>query len=300
MKFVKFIYNPVSGENSVVFKLDVIAELYQRKGYILVLHRLDFNNVTDENTMLSGIDSSYHHILIGGGDGTVNFVVNAIKRHNINIPIAILPAGTANDFAKALDLPSDPVKACKKILSGEIRRIDLGIVNGAYFVNVFSCGLFAEVSQKTPTFLKNTFGKMAYYFGGLGELPKFRRMRVKITSDGGDFDGNCIIFFVFNGRSAGQFDIAHTSRADDGVLDALILKGESPFETIRTALIYMSHLPKRDRYPSEIVHLRCSRLTALCENNEGTDIDGQAGPAFPLEISCDAGSIKMLLPKKSK
>jgi YegS/Rv2252/BmrU family lipid kinase len=299
IKRVKFIYNPASGENSVISKLDAIAEQYQRKGYALTLHRLDFKGGGDEAAMLFGIDDSYHHILVAGGDGTVNFVINAIKKYNIDIPIAILPTGTANDFAGALDLPFDPVRACKKNLSGEIRRIDLGVVNGTYFVNVLSCGLFAEVSQKTPTIMKNTFGKMAYYFGGLGELPKFRRMKVRITSDGGDFEGNCIIFFVFNGRSAGQFNIAHTSHVDDGILDALIFKGENPFETIRTALLYMSHLPKPERYPSEIVHLRCSRLTALCDNNETTDIDGQAGPGFPLEISCDAGAIRMLLPKRS-
>ena len=78
MRLVKFIYNPASGENSVVSRLDAIAELYQRRGYALVLHRLDFKHAAEEEeAMLRGIDDSYHHILIAGGDGTLNFVVNA-------------------------------------------------------------------------------------------------------------------------------------------------------------------------------------------------------------------------------
>lgn len=103
-------------------------------------YRLAFTE-TEETDLLDDIDGSYHHILVAGGDGTVNYVVNLLKRRNLDLPVAVLPTGTANDFANTLGVPSDIEKACRRILGGEIRRVDLGRANDEYFVNVFSCGL---------------------------------------------------------------------------------------------------------------------------------------------------------------
>ena len=301
MRRVKFVYNPASGENMVTERLDDIIAVYQRKGYSIVPYRLTFEGNPDQE-IAGDLDFSYHHILIAGGDGTVNYVVNLLKSRKIDLPIAVLPTGTANDFASMLDIPQDVGQACRRLLSGEIRRIDLGRANGLYFVNVFSCGLFTDVSQRTPTILKNTFGKLAYYVGGIGELSKLRKMHIRITTDGGDFSGSSLIFFVFNGKTAGQLRLAYLSEPDDGLLDVLIVKGDYPLETVRTVFQYMAMSRSRpaSTYPSGIVHIRCSRLSAESVTPETTDIDGQPGPAFPLEITCEKGALRVLCPKAGK
>lgn len=296
IKRVKFIYNPSSGGNAITDNLDEIIELYQNKGYSIVPYRLTFKG--DPLRMIEDIDDTYHHLLIAGGDGTVNYVVNLMKQNNIDIPVAVLPAGTANDFATILDVPSgNIIDSCKALLKSDIVPVDLGIVNGTYFVNIFSCGLFTDISQKTPTIMKNTFGKLAYYVGGLGELSRFRRMHIDIKSDGGDFEGDCIIFFVFNGRTAGNFKIAYLSEIDDGLLDVLIVKGDGAIQTIQTLVHYLPLSGKHTHYPPGIEHIRCSRLEAKCLTCESTDIDGQPGPNFPLEIICEKGGLRVLKPK---
>lgn len=297
-KKVKLLYNPSSGENRITDKLDEIINLYQREGYVMSLYRLNFAT-NQAQQILSDLDSSYHHIIIAGGDGTINYVVNLLKKNNYDLPIAILPTGTANDFASMLGMSSDIIESCKGLLAGRIKEIDLARVNKDYFVNVFSCGLFTEISQKTPTRLKNTFGKLAYYVGGLGELAKIRKMNIRIESDGGNFKGSSYIFFVFNGKTAGNMKIAYLSKVNDGLLDVLIIKGDSPLETLNTIFHYFSLL-RHKKYPQGIVHLRCSRLKATSELNESTDIDGQQGPKFPLNIECIKGGLKVLLPKKKK
>lgn len=231
MQKVRFAYNPKAGETVITDWLDNIIDIYQRGGYSIMPYRLAFTEA-EETDLLDDIDGSYHHILVAGGDGTVNYVVNMLKRRNLDLPVAVLPTGTANDFANTLGVPSDIEKACRRILGGEIRRVDLGRANDEYFVNVFSCGLFTDVSQKTPTILKNTFGKLAYYFGGLGELPNFRKMHISIESDGGNYEGPSLIFFVFNGRTAGQMRFAYLSEIDDGLLDVIVIKGDRPIETV--------------------------------------------------------------------
>lgn len=296
MKSVRFVYNPSSGENTVAEKLDGIIELYQSRGFSLVPYRLTFGEAPEKTArQLAG---DYHHILVAGGDGTVNYIVNLMKEYGIETPFAVVPAGTANDFANLLGMPSDIMEACRAVTEGEIRTIDLGRVNGRWFVNVFSCGLFTDVSQKTPTALKNTFGKLAYYATAAGDLVRFRKLHLRIESDGGNYEGSSVIFFVFNGKTAGKLRLAYLSEMDDGFLDILILKGDNPFESIGTVMHYMT-LPRRPkRYPSGMEHIRCTRLKAECQTQEPTDMDGQPGPGFPVEITCEKGALTVICPKQ--
>ncbi len=300
MKKVRFIYNPTSGETIITEWLDKIIAIYQEKGYSLHPYRLAFGDDEAER-IFEGVDESYHHLLIAGGDGTINYVVNFMKQRGLDIPVAVLPTGTANDFAHILGVPADLDKACRRILSGQEQRVDLGKANDEYFVNVFSCGLFTDVSQKTPTVLKNTFGKLAYYVGGLGELPNFRKMYVSIETEVGKYEGSSLIFFVFNGRTAGQMRFAYLSEIDDGLLDVLVVKGDSPIETIRTIF----HFIRRNtalrslsgNYPPGVVHIQARDIRINSYNDENTDIDGQAGPRFPVHITCEAGALRVIRPR---
>lgn len=295
MKKVRFIYNPASGENSVTAHLDEIISIYQEHGLTIVPYRLSFDK--GEQEVAEALRGAYKHLLIAGGDGTVNYIVNILKNHGIETPVAILPTGTANDFAGMIGMPSSIASACRTILDGEVQDIDLGLVNGRWFVNVFSCGLFSDISQKTPNVLKNTFGKLAYYATGMGDLVRFRKLHITIKSDGGDYDGKSVIFFVFNGKTAGKLRLAYLSKINDGLLDILILKGDNPIESIQTVMHYMT-LPRHPRkYPAGMEHIRCSRLTAQCRTQEMTDVDGQPGPEFPVEITCEKGALKVVCPK---
>ncbi len=296
MKKVRFIYNPSSGENIVTNKLDEIIAVYQSFGYTIVPLRLTFKESEEE--LVKELKGRYSHLLVAGGDGTVNYLVNLVKNNGIETPMAFLPSGTANDFANVLGMSSDIVEACKQILCGKTCEVDLGRVNGQWFANVFSCGLFSDISQKTPTVLKNTFGKLAYYAAGVGDLVRFRKLHIKIESDGGNYEGPSVIFFVFNGKTAGKLRLAYLSEIDDGLLDILILKGDDPIESISTVLHYVTLPRKPKKYPAGMEHIRCKRLTAQCRTQEITDIDGQHGPGFPVEITCEQGALKVIRPKK--
>ncbi len=100
------------------------------------------------------VDNSYEHILIAGGDGTVDLVVNAMKELDIKIPIGILPTGTANDFSNALQISFDIKEAINEIINSKPKKIDIGKVNNKYFINVASAGMFTDVSQRINTDLK--------------------------------------------------------------------------------------------------------------------------------------------------
>ncbi|MDZ4993903.1 YegS/Rv2252/BmrU family lipid kinase [Clostridium perfringens] len=289
MKKVRFIYNPYSGENAILKELDKIITMHQEKGYTIVPYRIQRG--VDVIHALDVIDSTYEYILIAGGDGTIDTVVNAMKKRGIDIPIGIIPVGTANDFAKHLGMPQDAGACVEQILDSHAVGVDLGKVNDNYFVNVLSTGLFTDVSQKTDTNLKNTIGKLAYYLKGLEELPNFRKLDVKITANGTVFNEPIYLMLVFNGQTAGNFKLATKAKVQDGFLDVVIFKACHIPELIP---MFIKVLKGEHLEDSRIEYIKTDEL--LIESNEEivTDIDGERGPDFPLRVQCVKDGIQVL------
>lgn len=102
LRKVLFIYNPSSGESPVAGRFDRIIELYQAHGLHMLFHRLAFD--AGDEAVLAAVDGSFDHLLLAGGDGSINYAVNLIKGMGLNLPVAVLPAGTANDFATLLGM----------------------------------------------------------------------------------------------------------------------------------------------------------------------------------------------------
>ena len=287
---VKFIYNPYSGENLILSKLDKVISLHQEAGYTIVPYRITAGE--DVGVALSDIkDGNYKYILIAGGDGTVDSVVNAMAKSGISLPIGILPVGTANDFSKFLGMSSDVEEACKQILSSEVKSVDLGSINDKYFVNVASTGLFTDVSQKTDVNLKNTIGKLAYYLKGLEELPNFRKLHVNILSKEVEFDGEMYLLLVFNGATAGNFNLATRADACDGLLDIIMFKAVQIYELLP---LFIKVLKGEHLDSNKVLYFKTDYLKVECHEDIVTDIDGEKGPDFPLEIKCIKGGLKIL------
>lgn len=119
-------------------------------------------------------------------------------------------------------------------------------------------------------------------------------MHISIESAHGNYEGSSLIFFVFNGRTAGQMRFAYLSEPDDGLLDVIVIKGDSPIETIRTIF----HFIKRNNgsYPPGVVYFKSDDVTLYSYSEESTDIDGQPGPRFPVHITCEAGALRVICP----
>ncbi|GAA0789282.1 YegS/Rv2252/BmrU family lipid kinase [Hathewaya limosa] len=282
MKKIKFIYNPFSGENHIVGQLDNVIRIHQKYGYTVVPFRI--SRETNLEDAFNNIDSDYRYILVAGGDGTVDTVVNVMKRKNIDIPIAILPSGTANDFAKFIGMPTNVSKACEQILNSQPKKVDLGKINDKYFVNVASTGLFTDISQKTDVNLKNTIGKLAYYIKGLEQVPNLRKLKVRIESEDFLFDDYMYLVLIFNGRTAGNFNLAYNSDVDDGLLDVIIFEGVKMANIINIFIKILKgeHLEN----VKGVTYYKTKNVKIYSDENIVTDIDGEKGPDFPIEIQC--------------
>lgn len=289
MRKVRFIYNPYSGENSIINELDNVIKLHQEVDLTIVPYRIKRGRNLAE--ALDIIDETYSYILVAGGDGTVDSVVNAMKHRNINLPIGILPVGTANDFGKFISMPQDIQKACKKILDSKPIPVDIGKINDKYFINVASTGLFTDVSQKTDVNLKNTIGKLAYYLKGIEELPNFRRLKIKLTSKECDYDGEMYLLLVFNGKTAGNFNLATQAEITDGKLDVIIFKAIPIIELLP---LFIKLLKGEHLDSDKVVYFKTDNVYIESSEDIVTDIDGERGPDFPLRVKCIKGGIEVL------
>lgn len=163
-------------------------------------------------------------VVIGGGDGTLNVAVDALVE--TDLPLGILPLGTANDLVRTLNLPRTLPEACAVIAQGHRQPIDLGRVNGKYFFNVASCGLSIKITQELSGRLKQRWGVFAYAIAAIRAMATVRRFTVVIQiDDGAEITRRSLQIAVGNGRHyGGGLTIAEDAAIDDQRLDLYSLE----------------------------------------------------------------------------
>lgn len=292
MKKVKFIYNPNSGDKRIKNEIDKVVQIYQKYGYSVVPYRITRSRPNSD--AFWDIDDNYDHILLSGGDGTIDLFINTIKELNIDIPVAILPSGTANDFANAIKYPHDVRECIKKIVNSKPKYVDIGKINDRYFINVASAGMFTDVSQKINPDVKNTIGKVSYYLKGIEEALNMRKFKINVKSQEMNYDGDMYLMLVFNGKTAGNINLAYKAEIDDGYLDVIIVKG-TPLPKTFPLLVNILRGEHLEGYnEDEILYFKTRKVTIECEDELVTDIDGEKGPDFPLTIECVRNGIQLL------
>ncbi|MBP5977527.1 lipid kinase [Brasilonema sp. CT11] len=157
-------------------------------------------------------------VIIGGGDGTLNAAVDALVE--TQLPLGIIPLGTANDLARTLEIPNSLPEACKIIANNQVRRIDLGWVNGKHFFNVASCGLSVKITQRLTKQVKRRWGILAYAITALQVVLKSRPFRAQISINGTSTPVKTVQIAVGNGRYyGGGMAVVHDAAIDDQKLD---------------------------------------------------------------------------------
>ena len=166
-------------------------------------------------------------VIAGGGDGTVNAVVDGLCAggDKPTTALAIMPLGTANDFARSLGFPlNDPLAAITLAAEGQPQKVDVGRVNGRLFINVASGGFGAEITARTPPELKVALGGIAYSIVGLISLSQLTPYPCRAEFMGEKIEQDIALVAVGNGRQAGGgFQVAPRAELGDGLLDLVLV-----------------------------------------------------------------------------
>lgn len=162
-------------------------------------------------------------VIVGGGDGTLNAIVDSLV--DMKLPLGILPLGTANDLARTLKIPLAVESACRVIAQGQLKYIDLGCVNGKHFFNVASLGLSVEITGKLSKGAKRRWGVLSYAITALQVIGQTRPFNAEIVVNDKSVRVKTIQIAVGNGRFyGGGMAIAKDATIDDQRLDLYSLE----------------------------------------------------------------------------
>ena len=281
MKKIALFYNPVSGHAAFKSKLDMMVEAFQRRNVLLLPYRTQAGGNAPFLEFLE--ETKPDGILAAGGDGTVHEAANLLMKRRLDLPLGIIGSGTSNDFATYLGINSDLEAYFDKVAEGRTRRVDLGLVDGEYFINVASAGMMTSIAHEVAPRLKNSLGKLAYYLKGIEELPKMRSLPLTIEADGKTYEMEAFLFLILNSPAvASMKHVADGVEIDDGKLDLLLIKKCNPVQLVPVTKDLLAGKSVTDK--EAVLHIQASSFFVSTKEELRSDLDGEAGPMLPLKV----------------
>jgi len=238
-------------------------------------------------------------LVSGGGDGTIHAVVDGVldgleAEEKPPFAFAVLPLGTANDFAHHIRLdPSDIVSSFRFAARGKPNPTDIGTVNGRVFVNMATGGFGTRVTAETDPNLKKLLGGAAYLFTGINRFSELAACEGRIETDGFSWEGAFMALAIGNGRRAGGgIRLCPTAELDDGLLDLTILPMPDRNRVTEFLSIVLEGGP--ERIPEIAIMRKVKSLRIEAGNQVQVNLDGEPLHASKLEIETHPARIEMI------
>lgn len=281
MKRARIIYNPTSGREVFKKHLAEVLQKLERAGYETSCHATTCEGDATKAASVA-VERRYDLVVAAGGDGTINEVVNGLAEKEYRPKLGIIPMGTTNDFARALQIPRDVEAAVDIIVKGDTIPVDIGRINDKFFINIAGGGRLTELTYEVPSKLKTVLGQLAYYLKGIEMLPSIRSTEVSIEYDGKIFEGEAMLFLVGLTNSIGGFEkLAPDSSINDGLFSLLILKKTNLADFIRIATLAVRGEHIND---SHVIYTQANRIKVHSSEKVQLNLDGEFGGLLPAEF----------------
>lgn len=224
MKKMLFVMNPYAGQRRANRYLADILSIFNRAGYRVESYMTGARG--EATDIVRQYAPEMDLVACCGGDGTFNETVNGLLHSEVNIPVGYIPAGSTNDFAASLGLPTNILQAAGTVVTGEPSALDVGKFGDRYFSYVASFGAFTRTSYATPQNVKNALGHAAYILGGISELSQLRTEHVKLQLDDEIVEDDFLFGAVSNSTSVGGVLSLDPKQVDlrDGKFEVLLLR----------------------------------------------------------------------------
>ena len=219
-----FVFNPKSGMGLIKNNLLDIVDVMVKAGYDPTVYPTQARGDATRKIKESGAD--YNRIVCSGGDGTLDEVVTGMREANLEIPLGYIPAGSTNDFARTLRIPSDMVKAAEIAVGEHVFSCDVGQFNDDTFIYIAGFGLFTEISYDTPQGLKNMLGHAAYILSAAKSLAAIPNYLMQIEANGEIIQDKFIYGMITNSISVGGIKglTGKDIQLDDGEFEVTLIK----------------------------------------------------------------------------
>jgi diacylglycerol kinase (ATP) len=288
---VLLMINPHSRSGSQL-REEILKEL-QTMGFE-VLNQDKQDEDEDPNKIILKYRDRAHAVIIGGGDGSVNMALPALRE--TKIPLLVIPLGTANNLARTFEIPEDMKKNLNLLREGKVIDIDLGEVNNILFVNVAGLGLSTEVNLRVSKKLKKHLGVFAFIFTAFQLVTKMNPFRAVITTDKKiALPTKSWQISVCNGKHYGAgMTIKHNATLEDGKLHCLSTEVKRWWNGIFLVKSFMTGHYKKDQ---EVTILSAKEIKIVTRRKFSIDVDGDIKTSTPALFRVIPKSLKLIIPE---
>ncbi|MYL39941.1 diacylglycerol/lipid kinase family protein [Halobacillus litoralis] len=292
MKSAMLIVNPSSGKEEAVTYVAEIQEILEDKGYNVKEVQTE-KELDATKYCRNACEEAYDLVVSLGGDGTLHETINGMVNQDHRPLLAVIPLGTVNDFARALNIPLHPDEAIQLLRNDHSRKVDIGKVNDRYFVNITAAGALAEATYEVSPEQKTRFGPLAYVMEGIKTLSSdvTSPLRIKFDEDR-VWEGDAFLFLAALTNSTGGFErLAPEAEVDDGVLHCFILPR---MNMMRLASIVTSILKGELQGDSSVEYFKARRVELSSAETVKTNVDGEEGDPLPVALDVLPSHIEVI------
>jgi YegS/Rv2252/BmrU family lipid kinase len=291
------IMNPVAGRHDAA---DTRALIEQRFARAQIAYEIRETREAGDALRWAeqAADDGFDLVIVSGGDGTIMEAMSGLIKGGSTVPLAQLPAGTANLLARALGIPTDQTEALEAVFSGKPARIDVGYLprEDRYFALVAGAGYDARLIGDASRELKNALGFGAYILTGIKNLFTLKRARIDLEVDGKRLRLRAHTVLIIN---IGQVDAANIAlgpdiHPHDGKLDLMIMSSASLLGALRLALRILT---RRFDDTQGLRYMSASRIRVSARPPLPTQLDGEQLGTTPLEVEAVPGGALLVVPE---
>ncbi|WP_288529213.1 diacylglycerol kinase [uncultured Secundilactobacillus sp.] len=283
-KRARVIYNPTSGREALKKDMIEILNVFEQAGYETSAFATTADPDSAANEANRAARDGFDLVVAAGGDGTINQVVNGIAGLKKRPKMAVIPAGTTNDYARALHIPrEDPLEAAKVVLKQQTIKMDIGQARETYFVNIAGGGRLTELTYDVPSEFKSLFGYLAYLVKGAELLPQIRPFNMDLKYDSETYSGKASMFFLALTNSIGGLEqIVPDASLNDGKFTMIIVKTSNMVEILHLITLVLNG--GRHVKDPRIIYRKVSTVTVKPQDGSRImiNLDGEYGGDAPM------------------
>ncbi|MFG6150459.1 diacylglycerol/lipid kinase family protein [Halobacillus sp. B23F22_1] len=292
MKQAMIIVNPSSGKEEAVDYVEQIEEILTTKEYKVNTVQTE-KELDATNYCLDACKDEYDLVVSLGGDGTLNETINGMVDQNHRPKLGIVPLGTVNDFARALNISLEPQEAIETLKSDHTKKVDIGSFNERYFVNIVAVGSIAEATSEVSPEQKTKFGPLAYLMEGAKTIASTNAYPLRIEHDDKVWEGESFLFLAALTKSTAGFEkLSPEAKVNDGVLHCYVVK---KVNMIRMASIVTSVLRGSLKEDKDVEYFKAKKLHVTSSEKLHTNVDGEEGDPLPVKMEVKPQHIEVIV-----
>lgn len=244
------------------------------------------------------VEQGAEAVIVAGGDGTLSAAASALSK--TNIPLGVIPRGTANAFVHALGIPDTIFAACDTILTGYTRQVDTVLCNGKAIVLVAGIGFEAEMVQQADRDLKDRLGQLAYIVAGIDQIRDPHPFKAEIETEQGVIEATATAVTIANASPPSSILAQGPAGiiADDGLLDITIMTPENRTDIVTASYeLLRSAIQKVPAEHKGISYFRTPWVKVKTDPPQKIAVDGEIDGETPLEAVCVPQGLTIFAPE---